>query len=53
MDPFEADLFEVNVDLQETFSDLQTDCELKVNSTKERYESLWTQQKLKQKYPII
>ena len=52
MDPFEAYLFEVN-DLQETFSDLQTDLELKVNSSKERYESFWTQQKLRQKYPII
>ena len=53
MDPFEADLFEVNFDLQETFSDLQTDLELKVNFSKERYESFWTQQKLRQKYPII
>ena len=52
MDPFEADTFEVN-DLQETFSDLQTDLELKVNFSKERYESFWTQQKLRQKYPII
>ena len=38
MNPFEADLFEVN-DLQETFSDLQTDLELKVNFSKERSES--------------
>ena len=45
MDPFEADTFEVN--------DLQTDLELKVSSSKERYESFWTQQKLRQKYPII
>ena len=45
MDPFEADTFEVN--------DLQTDLELKVNFSKERYESFWTQQKLRQKYPII
>ena len=52
MDPFEADTFEVN-DLQETFSDLQTDLELKVNFSKERHESFWTQQKLRQKYPII
>ena len=29
MDPCESDLFEVNFDLQETFSDLQTDFELK------------------------
>ena len=35
MDTFVADLFEVNVDLQETFSDLQTYLELKVNFTKE------------------
>ena len=53
IDPFEADLFEVNVDLQKTFSDLQTDLELKVNFSKERYESFLTQQKLRQKYPII
>ena len=52
MDPFEADTFEIN-DIQETFSDLQTDLKLKVNSSKERYESFWTQQKLRQKYPII
>ena len=52
MDSFKADLFEIN-DLQETFSDLQTDLELKVNFSKERYESFWTQQKLRQKYPII
>ena len=38
MDPFEANTFEVN-DLQETFSDLQTDLELKVNFSKELYES--------------
>ena len=43
----------LNVDLQETFSDLQTDLELKVNFTNERYERFWTQQKLWQKYPII
>ena len=30
MDPFEADVFEVN-DLHETFSDLQTDLELQIN----------------------
>ena len=53
MDPLEADIFEVNVDLQQTFSDVQTDIELKVNFTKERYEIFWTQQKLRQKYPII
>ena len=53
MESFEADLFEVNVNLQETFSDLQTDLELKVIFSKERYESFWTQQKLRQKYPII
>ena len=47
-----ADLFEVN-DSQETFSDLQTGLELKVIFSKERYESFWTQQKLRQKYPII
>ena len=46
MDPFEADIFEVNVDLQ-------TDLELEVIFFKERYESFWTQQKLRQKYPII
>ena len=52
MDPFEAYLFEVN-DLQETFSDLQTDLELKVYFFKDRYGSFWTQQKLRQNYPII
>ena len=52
MNPFEADLFEVN-DLQETSSDLQTNLELKVIFSKERYESFWTQQKIRQKYPII
>ena len=52
MDPFEADTFEIN-DIQETFSDLQTDLKLKVNSSKERYESFSTKQKLRQKYPII
>ena len=31
IDPFEADVFEVNIDLQETFSDLQTDLEIKIN----------------------
>ena len=36
MDYFEADLFEVNVDLQENFSDFQIDLELKVNFSKER-----------------
>ena len=36
IDPFEADLFEINVNLQETFSDLQNDLELKVNFSKER-----------------
>ena len=35
IDPFEADLFEINVNLQETFSDLQNDFELKVNFSKE------------------
>ena len=34
VDYFEADLFEVNVDLQETTLDLQTDLELKVNFSK-------------------
>ena len=53
MDPFEAEPFELNVDLQETISELQTDLELKVNFFKEQYESFWTQQKLRQKYPII
>ena len=52
MDPYEANIFEVN-DLQEFFSDLQTDLELKVNISKERYESFWTQQNLRQTYPII
>ena len=52
MDSFEAVTFKIN-DIQETFSDLQTDLKLKVNSSKERYESFWTQQKLRQKYPII
>ena len=33
--PFEADLFEVNVDLQGTFSDFQFDLELKINFRKE------------------
>ena len=36
IDPFEADIFEINVNLQETFSDLQNDLELKVNFSKER-----------------
>ena len=53
IDPFKADLFEINVNIQETFSDLQNDLELKVNFSKEKYESFWTQQKLIQKYPII
>ena len=53
MDPFEADLFEVNVNLQETFSELQTDLEFKVNFSKDRYKIFRTQQKLKQKYPVI
>ena len=53
IDPFEADLSEVSVELQETFSDLQTDLELKLNFSKERYGSFWTQQQLRQKYPII
>ena len=53
MDPFKADLFEVNIDLQETFSDLQTELKLKVKFFKDQYESFWTQQKLRQKYPII
>ena len=53
MDPFEADLFEVNVDSQKTFSDLQTDLELKVNIFKEWYESFSTQQKLRKKYTIV
>ena len=52
MNPFVADLFEVN-DSQENFSDLQAGLELKVFFSKERYESFWTQQKLRQKYPII
>ena len=43
MDSFEAYLFEVNVALQETFLDLQTDLELKVIFSKKRYESFWTQ----------
>ena len=30
MNPFKTDFFEVNVDLQETFSELQTDLEFKV-----------------------
>ena len=45
MDPFKVDLFEVNVDLLETISDLQTDLKLKVNFSKERYENFWTQKK--------
>ena len=36
IDPFEADIFKINVNLQETFSDLQNDLELKVNFSKER-----------------
>ena len=36
IDPFEADIFEINVNLQETFSDLQNDLEFKVNFSKER-----------------
>ena len=36
IDPFETDVFEINVKLQETFSDLQNDLELKVNFSKER-----------------
>ena len=39
IDPFEADIFEINVNLQETFSDLQNNLELKVNIFKERYKS--------------
>ena len=53
INPFETDLFEVSVNLQEIFSDLQNDLELKVNISKETYESFWTQQKLRQVYPII
>ena len=41
MDPCESDLFEVNFDLQETFSDLQTDLELILNFSKERYETIF------------
>ena len=37
--PFEADLFEINVELQESFSELKTDLELKVNFSKARYEN--------------
>ena len=48
MDSLEADLFKVN-DLQETFSDLQTNLELKANFSKERYENFWTQQKKRAK----
>ena len=39
IDPFEADIFEINFNLQETFSDLQNNLELKVNIFKERYKS--------------
>ena len=46
IDSFEKDLFEVNVELQ-------TDLELKIIFSKERYESFRTQQKLRQKYLII
>ena len=53
IDPFKANLYEINIDLQVTFSDLQADVELQLNFSKERYESFWTQQKLRQKYPII
>ena len=51
--PFEADLFEINVDLQETFSDFQFDLELIINFPNERYEIFWTQQKLRQNYSTI
>ena len=53
VDPFEANLFEININLQETFADLQNDLELKVKFSKEKYESFWTQQQLRQKYPLI
>ena len=36
IDPFGAEIFEINVKLQETFSDLQNDLELKVIFFKER-----------------
>ena len=36
IDPFKADIFEINVNLQETFTNLQNDLELKVNFFKER-----------------
>ena len=52
MNPFEADLFKIN-DVQETFSDLQIDLELKINFSKERYGSFWTQKNLRQKCTII
>ena len=39
IDPFEADLFEINVDLQESFSELKTDLEFKVSFSKARYEN--------------
>ena len=39
IDPFEADIFEINVNLQKTFYDLQNDLKLKVIFFKERYES--------------
>ena len=36
IDPCEADIFEINVNLQKNFSDLQNDLELKVNFSIER-----------------
>ena len=50
---FDADLFEVNVDLRKPSLTLKTYLYLKVNFYKETYESFWTQQKQLQKYPLI
>ena len=41
------DVFQINVDLQESFSELKTDLELKVNFSNARCENFCTQQKLR------